>query len=84
VRTDSEKVQVLMAVLVREQYPKALWQNERTSVFNLLTGTVSGVNGYLPIAQAFIEKRISKEAYQDLPNSWCCRVLSTPIMLFKR
>ncbi|WP_019140243.1 helix-turn-helix domain-containing protein [Noviherbaspirillum massiliense] len=55
-----------LADMVREQYPKALWQVERTSVFNTLTATASGVNGYLPIAQAFIETRISKEAYRDL------------------
>lgn len=55
-----------LADMVREQYPKAVWQIERTSVFNPLTATASGVNGYLPIAQAFIEKRISKEAYREL------------------
>lgn len=55
-----------LADMAREQFPKVHWQTERTSVFNPLTATASGVNGYLPIAQAFIEKRISKEAYRDL------------------
>lgn len=55
-----------LADMMREQFPKAVWQTERTSVYNLRTATASGVNGYLPIAQSFIEKRISREAYRDL------------------
>jgi transcriptional regulator GlxA family with amidase domain len=35
-------------------------------VYNARTATASGVNGHLPIAQAFIEKRLSKDAYSDL------------------
>jgi transcriptional regulator GlxA family with amidase domain len=52
--------------MMRERHPKAVWQIERTSIFNLRTATASGVNGYLPIAQAFIEKRLSTESYRDL------------------
>lgn len=55
-----------LADMMRERYPKAIWQTERTSVFNLRTATASGVNGYLPIAQAFIEERLSAEYYRDL------------------
>lgn len=55
-----------LADMMRKTHPKAIWQTERTSIFNLRTATASGVNGYLPIAQAFIEKRISREAYRDL------------------
>jgi transcriptional regulator GlxA family with amidase domain len=55
-----------LADLLREGFPKAAWQTESTSVFNARNATASGVNGYLPIAQAFIEKRLSKEAYGDL------------------
>lgn len=55
-----------LADMMRDQYPDAVWQIERTSTFNSRTATASGVNGYLPIAQAFIEERLSKEAYRDL------------------
>ncbi len=55
-----------LADAMRQRYPKILWQNERTSVVNLRTATASGVNGYLPIAQALIEKYLSVEAYRDL------------------
>jgi transcriptional regulator GlxA family with amidase domain len=55
-----------LADMMRERHPKAVWQTERTSVFNLRTATASGVNGYLPIAQAFIEERLSAESYRDL------------------
>ncbi|SFA91169.1 Transcriptional regulator GlxA family, contains an amidase domain and an AraC-type DNA-binding HTH domain [Collimonas sp. OK607] len=55
-----------LADAMRRRYPKILWQNERTSIVNLRTATASGVNGYLPIAQALIEKYLSVEAYRDL------------------
>jgi transcriptional regulator GlxA family with amidase domain len=55
-----------LADMMREYFPKTVWQTERTSIFNLRTATASGVNGYLPIAQAFIEKRLSMEAYREL------------------
>lgn len=45
---------------------KVVWEIHRTCVVNLRTATASGVNGYLPIAQALIEKRLSIEAYRDL------------------
>ncbi len=55
-----------LADTLRKNYPKVIWQSERTSIFNLRTATASGVNGYLPIAQALIEKYLSTEAYRDL------------------
>jgi transcriptional regulator GlxA family with amidase domain len=55
-----------LADFVRERFPKAVWQTEQTSVFNVRTATASGVHGYLPIAQEFIESRLSKEYYVDL------------------
>lgn len=51
---------------MRERHPKVVWQTEQTSIFNVRTATASGVNGYLPIAQALIEKRLSMESYRDL------------------
>lgn len=55
-----------MAESMRQRYPNILWQSERTSICNARTATASGVNGYLPIAQALIEKYLSVEAYRDL------------------
>lgn len=55
-----------LADMMRQRHPKTIWQTERTSVCNLHTATASGVNGYLPIAQALIEERLSAEAYRDL------------------
>jgi len=50
----------------RRRFPKVDWQVERTDVFNARNATASGVNGYLPIAQALIEARLSIEGYRDL------------------
>lgn len=50
----------------RARFPRVDWQVERTCVFNARSATASGVNGYLPIAQAFIEQRLSIDAYRDL------------------
>jgi transcriptional regulator GlxA family with amidase domain len=55
-----------LADAMRKASQKVVWEIERTSIVNLRTATASGVNGYLPIAQALIEKRISTEAYRDL------------------
>jgi transcriptional regulator GlxA family with amidase domain len=67
-RLNGEKATVTwwLADMMRKRYPKAVWQSERESVFNLRTATASGVNGYLPIAQALIEKSLSAEAFRDL------------------
>jgi transcriptional regulator GlxA family with amidase domain len=55
-----------LADAMRHQFPKVRWQVERTSIWNRRCATASGVNGYLPLAQALIEQRLSVEAYQDL------------------
>lgn len=55
-----------IADAMRQSFPKIVWRTERTSIWNTRTATASGVNGYLPIAQAFIEKRVSADAYRDL------------------
>lgn len=55
-----------LADLLRAQYPKVAWQTESTCIFNAKNATASGVNGHLPIAQAFIEQRLSRDAYSDL------------------
>lgn len=55
-----------LADAMRKHYPRVDWQTEQTCVTGPHHATASGVNGYLPIAQAFVEQRISKEAYRDL------------------
>lgn len=55
-----------LADAMRKHYPKVDWRNEQTCVSSTHCATASGVNGYLPIAQAFVEQRISREAYRDL------------------
>lgn len=49
-----------------QRFRKVRWQTEHDCVFNERTATASGVNGYLPIAQALIERHISPEAFRDL------------------
>lgn len=51
---------------MRKKYPKVRWQSEQTCVVNPLNATASGVNGYLPIAQALIERHVSAEVFRDL------------------
>jgi transcriptional regulator GlxA family with amidase domain len=55
-----------LADAARARFPRVDWQVERTCVVNPGSATASGVNGYLPIAQACIEERLSVEAYRDL------------------
>lgn len=55
-----------LADAMRRRAPRVKWEIDRTSIVNLRTATASGVNGYLPIAQALIEKRMSASAYRDL------------------
>ncbi|MGH8855061.1 MAG: AraC family transcriptional regulator, partial [Telluria sp.] len=55
-----------LADAARARFPRVEWQVERTCVVTPRSATASGVNGYLPIAQAFIEQRLSIDAYRDL------------------
>lgn len=55
-----------LADLILARHPKVTWQTEQTCIVNPRTATASGVNGHLPIAQAFIETRLSEESYRDL------------------
>ncbi|SDE00638.1 Transcriptional regulator GlxA family, contains an amidase domain and an AraC-type DNA-binding HTH domain [Cupriavidus sp. YR651] len=47
-------------------YGKVRWQVEKSCIVNARTATASGVGGYLPIAQALIERHVSAEALHDL------------------
>lgn len=49
-----------------QRYKKVRWQSEQICIINQRTATASGVNGYLPIAQALIEKNVSSEIFRDL------------------
>lgn len=55
-----------LAEAMRTMHRKVSWDIERTCIVNPRSATASGVNGYLPIAQAVIENHISTEAYRDL------------------
>lgn len=55
-----------LAETMRRRYRGVSWASEQTCVMNKRTGTASGLTGYLPIAQALIEGRISAEAFRDL------------------
>lgn len=55
-----------IADTMRRNFSKITWRTERTSIWTARAATASGVNGYLPIAQAFIEKRLNTEAYREL------------------
>lgn len=55
-----------LADTMRQRHRKVRWQSEQTCIVNLRNATASGVNGYLPIAQAVIEKYLSRDAFRDL------------------
>lgn len=51
-----------------QRYEKVKWQSERNCIVSARTATASGVNGYLPIAQALIERHVSADVLRDLVN----------------
>ncbi|WP_244259655.1 GlxA family transcriptional regulator [Paraburkholderia phenazinium] len=51
---------------MRKKHRRVSWAAEQTCVMNQRTGTASGLNGYLPIAQAIIERQVSPEVFRDL------------------
>ncbi|WP_231650819.1 GlxA family transcriptional regulator [Pseudomonas californiensis] len=55
-----------LADALLQRYPKVRWQYEQNCVFTERTGTASGVNGYLPLAQALIERYLSATILHDL------------------
>ncbi|KIH81878.1 GlxA family transcriptional regulator [Pseudomonas batumici] len=65
-----------LAGAMAQRYRKVNWQSERHCVINPLTATASGVNGYLPIAQALIERAIGEEMFHDLAK---LMVLARPV-----
>lgn len=55
-----------LAGTLLQRYPKVRWQYEQNCIFNQRTGTASGVNGYLPLAQALIEQQVNATVFNDL------------------
>lgn len=55
-----------LAEMARQRFARVDWQVEHACVFNEASATASGVNGYLPIAQAYIERRLSVDGYREL------------------
>ncbi|MDF3888091.1 GlxA family transcriptional regulator [Cupriavidus basilensis] len=57
-----------LAEAMAQRYRKVKWQSERNCVVTARTATASGVNGYLPIAEALIERHVSPDVWRDLVN----------------
>lgn len=57
-----------LAEAMAQRYKKVKWQSERNCIVTTRTATASGVNGYLPIAQALIEQHVSPDVMRDLAN----------------
>ena len=57
-----------LAGAMAQRYEKVKWQSERNCIFTTRTATASGVNGYLPIANALIEQHVSPDVMRDLVN----------------
>lgn len=55
-----------LADTILKRYPSIRWQSEKNCIFNEPDATASGVNGYLPIAQALIERHVSATVFHDL------------------
>lgn len=51
---------------VENNYPKVNWSSTRTCLFQDNSATASGLNGYLPIAQAIIKKYCGNDAFKDI------------------
>src|SRR5471032_735944 len=69
-----------LAAAMAQRYEKVKWQSERNCIFTTRTATASGVNGYLPIANALIEQHVSSDVMRDLVN---LMVLPRPGQLHK-
>ncbi|QXI30719.1 GlxA family transcriptional regulator [Pseudomonas vanderleydeniana] len=55
-----------LADALLKRFPSTRWQTERHCIFNERNATASGVNGYLPIAQALVERHVNPTAAHDL------------------
>ncbi|MBD9415301.1 helix-turn-helix domain-containing protein [Pseudomonas sp. PDM16] len=55
-----------LADTLLQRYPRVHWQYEQNCILNDATGTASGVSGYLPLAQALVEREVSTTVFNDL------------------
>lgn len=55
-----------LADTLRTRFPDIRWQTERHCIFTAHSATASGVNGYLPIAQALLERNLNQTEFHDL------------------
>ena len=55
-----------LADVLTQRYPRVRWQFEQNCIVNGRSATASGVTGYLPIAQALIERQVSPTVVHDL------------------
>ncbi|MET1080731.1 MAG: helix-turn-helix domain-containing protein [Pseudomonas sp.] len=67
-RLDREPATVTwwLADSLAQRFPKVLWQPEHNCRVTPRHATATGVNGYLPIAQALIERHLSQTLVRDL------------------
>ncbi len=55
-----------IADFVQDNYPAVNWNFSQTCVFDTNHITASGLNGYMPIAQALIEKHCGQDVLRDI------------------
>jgi len=55
-----------LADFVQHNYPSVNWRFSQTSIFETQNNTASGLNGYLPIAQALIEEICGQDVLRDI------------------
>jgi len=55
-----------LADFVQNNYPSVDWRFSQTYIYEGKNRTASGLNGYLPIAQALIEERCGQDVLRDI------------------
>lgn len=55
-----------LAEFVKQNYPAVNWNFGQTYTYEGLNRTASGLNGYLPIAQALIEEQCGQDVLRDI------------------
>jgi len=55
-----------LADFVQNNFPSVNWSFSHTSIFEAKNNTASGLNGYLPIAQALIEEHCGQDVLRDI------------------
>jgi len=55
-----------LADFLQNNYPDVSWSFSQTTIFDGQNRTASGLNGYLPIAQALIEEQCGQDVLRDI------------------